>query len=58
MREYSLKFTQLSHYSPKMVTNMRNRMSFLFMDFPTFQLKGKIVMLISDMDIPMLTIHI
>ncbi|XP_049382782.1 uncharacterized protein LOC125847132 [Solanum stenotomum] len=58
VHEYSLRFTQLSRYSPEMVTDLRSRMS-LFVAGSSRQSskEGKAVMLIGDMDLARLMIH-
>ncbi|KAG5595353.1 hypothetical protein H5410_036585 [Solanum commersonii] len=58
VQEYSLKFTQLSHYAPEMVANMRSRMSLFMSGLSRLSNKeGKADMLIRDMDIDRLMIH-
>ncbi|XP_049405237.1 uncharacterized protein LOC125868684 [Solanum stenotomum] len=50
--EYGLKFTQLYRYAPKIVKDMRSRMSLFVAGFSHLSSKeGKAAMLIGDMDI-------
>jgi len=58
VHEYSLKFTQLSHYAPEMVADMKRRMSLFVSGLSRLSSKeGKTTMLIRDMDIVRLMIH-
>ncbi|KAK4724056.1 hypothetical protein R3W88_026835 [Solanum pinnatisectum] len=57
--EYSLKFTQLSRYAPKMVSDMRSRISLFVTGLCRQSSKeGKATMLIGDMDLTRLMIHV
>jgi len=59
VHEYSLKFTQLSRYAPKMVADMRKRMSLFVVGLSRLSSKkGKEAMLIGNMDIARLMIHV
>lgn len=59
VHEYSLKFTQLYHYDPKMVADMRRRMSLFVVWLSGFpNKKGKAPVLIGDVDIGRLMIHV
>ncbi|KAK4718262.1 hypothetical protein R3W88_016600 [Solanum pinnatisectum] len=59
VHKYSLKFTQLSRYTPVMVTDMRSRMSLFVVGLSHLSSKeGKTAMLIGDMDIARLMIHV
>ncbi|KAK4729899.1 hypothetical protein R3W88_022887 [Solanum pinnatisectum] len=59
VHEYSLKFTQLSHYAMEMVVDMRSMMSLFVSGFSRLSSKeGKAVMLIEDIDIARLMIHV
>ncbi|KAK4718245.1 hypothetical protein R3W88_016583 [Solanum pinnatisectum] len=59
VHEYSLKFTQLFRYAPKMVADMRTRMGLFVAGLCSLSSKeGKTVMLIGDMDIARLMIHV
>lgn len=59
VHEYSLEFTQLSRYAPKIVVDMRRRMSLLFTELSHWSSKeGKKVMLIGDIDLARLMIHV
>ena len=59
MHEYGLKFTQLPHYSPEMIKDMRSRMS-LFVDGlgRASRKEGRAAMLIGDMDILRLMVYV
>ncbi|KAK4713885.1 hypothetical protein R3W88_019792 [Solanum pinnatisectum] len=58
VHEYSLKFTQLSHYAPEMVADMRSRMSLFVSGLSRLSSKEiKAAMLIGDMDIARVMIH-
>ena len=57
--EYALKFTQLSHYAPEIVKNMRNKMSlFVGVLGRASSKEGKVAMLIKDMDISRLMVYV
>ncbi|XP_049362758.1 uncharacterized protein LOC125827503 [Solanum verrucosum] len=59
VHEYSLKFTQFSHYASEMVADMRSRMSLFVAGLSHLSSKeGKAAMLIGDMDISGLMIHV
>ena len=59
MQEYSLKFTQLSHYALEMVADMKRRMSLFVSGLSHLSSKeGKAELLIGDMDITRLMIHV
>lgn len=59
VHEYSLEFTQLSRYAPKIVVDMRRRMGLLFTELSHWSSKeGKKVMLIGDIDLARLMIHV
>ncbi|KAG5586825.1 hypothetical protein H5410_047259 [Solanum commersonii] len=58
VREYNLKFTQLSRYAPEMVVDMKSMMSLFVVGLSRLSSKeGKTTMLIGDMDITRLMIH-
>ncbi|KAK4737525.1 hypothetical protein R3W88_001222 [Solanum pinnatisectum] len=59
VHEYNLKFTQLSHYAPEMVIDMRSNMSLFVLGLSLLSSKeGKVVMLIGDINIARLMIHV
>uniref|UniRef100_M1DDT8 Gag-pol polyprotein n=1 Tax=Solanum tuberosum TaxID=4113 RepID=M1DDT8_SOLTU len=59
VHEYSLKFTQLSHYAPEMVGDMRSMMSLFVIGLSRLSRKeSKAAMLIGDMNIARLMIHV
>lgn len=59
MKEYNLKFTQLSCYSLDEVTNMRNGMNIFVLEFSILLIKeGKVTILVGDMDIDGLMIYV
>ena len=58
IHEYGLKFTQLSHYAPKMVKDMRSRMSLFVVGLGRASIKeGRAAMLIGYMDISRLMVY-
>jgi len=59
VHKYSLKFIQLSCYAPKMVADMRSRISLFVAGLSRLSnMEGKAAMLIGDMDIARLMIHV
>ncbi|KAH0669628.1 hypothetical protein KY289_024121 [Solanum tuberosum] len=57
--EYGLNFTQLSRYAPKMVADMRSRMSLFVAGLGLMSSKeGRAAMLIGDMDISRLMVYV
>jgi len=58
LREYALKFTQLSKYAPAMVANPMARMSKFVLGVSEMVVKEcRTAMLINDMDISPLMVH-
>lgn len=59
MKEYSLKFSQHSHDTPKVVAHMRSRMSLVVVGLSHISSKkGKTICLIGYTDITRLMIHV
>lgn len=59
VHEYGLKFIKLSHYAPKMVKDMRTRMSLFFSGLGNLSSKeGRAAMLIGDMVISRLKVYV
>lgn len=59
VREYGVKFTQLSRCAPEIVKDMRSRWIFFVVGFGCASNKeGKDTMLIRDMDISRLIIYV
>lgn len=58
VKEYPLKFTQLSKYAPTLVANSRDRINKFVMDVSTMVEKGcRTTMILNDMDISSLTVY-
>ena len=58
IKEYALKFHQLSRYAPDLVADMRSRMrKFAFRLNRDLILERKTALLIKDMDISRLIVH-
>ncbi|XP_047256136.1 uncharacterized protein LOC124888892 [Capsicum annuum] len=58
-QEYTLKFNQLSYYSPEMTSSMKARMrKFAFGDFEDLLLECQGAMFNSELDFTRLTVHI
>ena len=59
MHEYRLKFTQLSHYDPKMVKDMQSRIVFFVAGLGRASRKeGRAIMLIVDIEISRLMVYV
>ncbi|XP_015054748.1 uncharacterized protein LOC107001078 [Solanum pennellii] len=59
VHKYNLKFTQLFHFAPEIVADMRIQMSLFVVGLSCLSSKdGKATMLIGDMDIARLMIHV
>lgn len=59
MKEYGLKFMQLSHYAPEMAVDMRNRMGLYFDKLNKWPKKDRRgAMLLSDIDVGRLIIYV
>lgn len=59
MKEFALKFHQLSHYSPELMSSMRARMRMFSFDLPwDLVLEYKFALLNSDINISRIMVYI